>query len=138
LGYALHDQTPNILEAAASDGCAIKILLLDPSYAGASNIDTDEGSPAGTLAPRIRTALARFSKVRQRSGAQMQVRTYDAPPTVSIVRGDNRMLVTPYLRFFVGSNSPTLEIKETQAGSVFERYVRHFNAVWDTAEEWRS
>jgi hypothetical protein len=138
LGYALDDEVPNILAGAAAKGCVIRILLLDPTYAGTSAIDADEGSPAGTLSPRIRAALARFNKMRQRCREQLHIRTYNAPPSVSIVRADSRMLVTPYLRFFVGSNSPTLELKEAPAGTMFERYVRHFEAVWDTAQEWGS
>ena len=78
----------------------------------------------------------RFRQTAARCDGRMHVRTYNAPPTVSIVRADGRMLVTPYLRFFVGSNSPTFELREAADGKMFGRYTRHFENMWDLAEEW--
>jgi hypothetical protein len=57
-------------------------------------------------------------------------------PTVSVVRGEDTMLVTPYLRFFIGSNSPTFEIRTADAPKMFTRYVRHFENTWHLAEDW--
>ena len=135
-GYASDDQVPGILAEAAARGCQIRVLLLHPGYADIAAIDADEGSPAGTLAARTRAALARFWQMRRACGGQMEIRTYNAPPTVSVVRGDDHMLVTPYLRFFVGSNSPTFEIRAESAGKMFSRYSRHFESTWDLATDW--
>src|SRR6266851_10454583 len=63
------------------------------------------------------------------------MRVYDGHPTVSVVRGDDRMLVTPYLRFFIGSNSPTFEFRSDQAPKMFTRYARHFENTWNLAED---
>lgn len=137
LGYALDDEVPRILNSAAQAGCDIRILLLDPEYHGIADIDTDEGSPQGTLASRIRAALARFQQISKACSGQMRIRVYNAPPAVSIVRGDDRMLVTPYLRFFVGSNSPSLELQyTTRVGEMFDRYTRHFHRTWDLAKDY--
>jgi hypothetical protein len=136
LGYALDDAVPGILQRAAQQSCEIRVLLLDPRYSGTTDIDLDEGNPPGTLTPRIRAAHARFRQMVTLCGDRMQIRVYNAPPTVSIVRGDRRMLVTPYLRFFVGSNSPTFELEEMPDGKMFDRYTRHFENVWHIAEEW--
>ena len=38
----------------------------------------------------------------------MQLRTYDVYPSVSVIRGDDRMLVTPYLRYFCREQLPYL------------------------------
>jgi len=46
------------------------------------------------------------------------------------------MLVTPYLRFFIGSNSPTFEFRADQAPKMFTRYARHFENTWNLAEDW--
>lgn len=135
LGYALDDSVPKILEAAVGNGCEIRVLLLDPDYPGTAGIDADEGSPPGTLAARIRSSLMRFQQISKECGPAMHVRVYNAPPTVSIVRGDDRMIVTPYLRFFVGSNSPSLELQYTSRGKMFDRYVRHFQSTWDLARD---
>lgn len=136
MGYALDDQVPGILERAAEDGCDIRVLLLDPEFTGIHDIDLDEGNPPGTLPPRIRAALARFTAMAARCDTMMRIRVYKAPPTVSIVRADDRMLVTPYMRFFTGGNSPTFELQST-GGNVFDRYARHFENMWSMAKEWR-
>jgi hypothetical protein len=46
------------------------------------------------------------------------------------------MLVTPYLRYFIGSNSPTIGLSEGSAPKMFGRYARHFQHMWDLAKEW--
>jgi len=66
----------------------------------------------------------------------MDIRVYDGHPTVSVVRGDNRLLVTPYLRYFVGSNSPTFELHADRAPKMFARYARQFESTWNLAEDW--
>lgn len=135
-GYATDDEVQGILVDAAASGCQVRVLLLDPAYAGAAAIDEDEGSPPGTLAARIRASLARFILMRDAAGPQMQIRTYDMHPTVSIVRGDNRMFVTPYLRFSMGSNSPTFELTGGSASRMFDRYARHFDHMWKLSNDW--
>jgi len=55
-----------------------------------------------------------------------------------VVRGDAAMLVTPYLRFFIGSNSPTFEFRADQAPKMFTRYARHFENTWKLAKDWPS
>ena len=135
-GYASDDAVPGILTRATSRGCRVRILLLNPGSPVTAAIDRDEEHPPGTLAARITAALARFGQMRRASGTRMQVRVYDEYPSVSVVRGDGAMLVTPYLRFFIGSNSPTFEFRAGQAPKMFTRYARHFENTWKLAEDW--
>ena len=135
-GYASDDAVPGILARVASKGCRIRILLLSPESALTAVIDRDEGHPPGTLAARITAALARFGPMRRACRTKMQIRVYDEYPTVSVVRGDAAMLVTPYLRFFIGSNSPTFEFREDQAPKMFTRYARHVENTWKLAKDW--
>ena len=135
-GYATDDDVPGILADAAAKGCEIRIALLDPGYPGATGIDADEGSPPGTLSTRIKAALARFQKMQQACGTGIAVRVYDSHPTVSVIRGDGRMIVTPYLRFFIGSNSPTFELDAGHNHKIFDRYARHFEETWKLSKEW--
>jgi hypothetical protein len=137
-GYATDDDVPAIISEAAAAGCQIRVLLLDPGYPGAADIDAGEGSPPGTLATRIRAALARFTQMQEEAGPNMKLRIYGMHPTVSVVRGDDRMLVTPYLRFSAGSNSPTFELTEASARKMFGRYARHFDHMWRLAKDWTS
>jgi Domain of unknown function (DUF5919) len=134
-GYATDDAVPGILVRATGRGCRVRILLLNPESQITEAIDRDEGHPAGTLAARITAALARFGQMQRACGTRMQIRVYDEHPTVSVVRGDDAMLVTPYLRFFIGSNSPTFEFRTGQAPQMFTRYARHFENTWKLAKD---
>lgn len=134
-GYANDGGVPGILERAAGEGCDIRVLLLDPDYPLISGIDTDEGNPPGTLAARIRGSLHRFQRMTARCAGRMQVRTSATPPTISIVRGDDQMLITPYARFLTGGDSPTLLLEATPDGQIFTQYEQHFNLVWNDSKE---
>ena len=94
-GYATDDDVPGILRNVTAQGGRIRVLLLNPGSAGTASIDCDEGHPPGTLAARTRAALARFGRMQRDCGQRMQIRLFDGYPTVSVVRGDDRMLVTP-------------------------------------------
>jgi transcriptional regulator with XRE-family HTH domain len=137
-GYATDDEVPVMLKRATSRGCLVRVLLLNPGSLQSAVIDRDEGNPSGTLAVRTHAALSRFSAMRRQCGPRMRVRVYDQYPTVSVVRGDDCMLATPYLRFFIGSNSPTFEFRSDEAPRMFTRYARHFESTWKHAEDWRS
>ncbi len=111
------------------------MLLLDPEYAATRDIDADEGNPAGVLAARIGAALDLFAKMRD-DVPEMQIRVYDRHPSVSVVRGDGRMMVTPYLRFFTMSKSPTFELTSEGGAAMFARYAAHFEDAWHGAREY--
>jgi Domain of unknown function (DUF5919) len=135
-GYASDDDVPGILADATSSGCQVRVLLLDPDYGGADSIDADEGSPPGTLSARIRASLTRFGKMREACGDSFEIRTYGTHPSISVVRADERMIVTPYLGSSTGSNSPTFEFRAESAPGIFERYDRHVQHAWELAKEW--
>lgn len=135
-GYATDANVPPILHRATGRGCQVRVLLLSPDSPVPDAIDHDEGHPPGTLAARTRAALSRFTIMRRQCGPRMRIRVYDGYPTVSVVRGDDAMLVTPYMRFFIGSNSPTFEFRAREAPTMFTRYTRHFESTWTNAEDW--
>ena len=74
--------------------------------------------------------------MRDECGTSLAIRVYDAHPSVSLVRGDDTLLVTPYLRFSTGSNSPTFEVRAGPAAKIFERYERHFQRAWELSKDW--
>ena len=134
--YALDSEVPVILKKAAGYGCEIKVLLLDPAFSGIVDIDRDEGNPEGALATRVTASLARFHAMQHDCGAAMQLRVYAAPPTTSIVRADEHLIVTPYVRYLAGRSSPTRELRRTSDGGMFDRYTRHFDSDWNRARDW--
>ncbi|GAA1990525.1 DUF5919 domain-containing protein [Catenulispora subtropica] len=134
--YAMDDEVPVILKDAAVAGCEIRVLLLDPASSGIVDIDRDEGNPEGSLANRITAALARFDAMRQDCGTSMELRVYAAPPSTSIVRADDHLIVTPYVRYMAGRSSPTLELRRNSDGGMFDRYTGHFDSAWNRARDW--
>jgi hypothetical protein len=58
------------------------------------------------------------------------------PETHGIIRGDGRMMVTPYLRFFTMSKSPTFELTSEGGAAMFARYAAHFDDGWHGAREY--
>lgn len=108
---------------------------MDPELPDIAQIDQTEGNPVGTLSNRIRASLGQFRVIAESCGSGMQVRTYHAPPSVSIVRGDDRMFVTPYVRHLIGRSSPTHELRRAVDGGAFDRYADHVDNVWTTAKE---
>src|SRR5260370_9363712 len=120
-GYATDDDVSTLLAEATTRGCEVQVLLLDPAYAGAAEIDSCEGSPPGTLSARISAALARFQKMQALCGKNMTIKVYNMQPSVSVIRGDGKMIVTPYLRYFTGSNSPPLEFRTEHSPRRFYR-----------------
>jgi DNA-binding transcriptional regulator YiaG len=134
-GYADDDQVPAIIEEAAAAGCEVRVLLLDPGYPGITDIDAAEGKPAGTLAARILASMASFAETRRRCGGRMGLRAYNIHPTISVVRGDGEMLVTPYMWSMAGNNSPTLEITAASKPEMFDRFARGFTSMWELARE---
>jgi hypothetical protein len=134
-GYASDPATHGIIRDAVAARCSVRVLLLDPEYAATRDIDADEGNPAGVLAARIGAALDLFAKMRD-DVPEMQIRVYDRHPSVSVVRGDGRMMVTPYLRFFTMSKSPTFELTSEGGAAMFARYAAHFDDAWHGAREY--
>jgi hypothetical protein len=130
-GYATDAEVPAILHRATARACQVRVLLLGPGSPASSAIDQDEGHPPGTLAARTRFAI-----MRRRCGPRMRIRVYDSYPTASVVCGDDAMLVTPYMRFFIGSNCPTFEFGAREAPKMFTRYTRRFDSTWTNAEDW--
>lgn len=133
--YAHDTAVPGILTNATSIGCEVRVLLLDPNLPDITQIDQAEGNPEGTLGGRIQAALTRFLEIARACGPKMRVRTYQAIPSTSIVRGDSRMFVTPYMRHLIGRSSPTQELRRVAPGGAFDRYAEHADVVWTTAKE---
>jgi len=135
-GYAEDDEVPGILQKAAKAACEIRVLLVSPEYQGLGEIDEDEENPRGTLAARTRASLRRFARMRDLCAGRLSIRVYSSAPMVSIVRGDGRILMTPYVRFLLGNNSPTFELDRVSNDGLFDRYCRHFEKVWDRSASW--
>lgn len=134
-GFSEDLNVPPILTRVATrtDG-DVRILLLDPDFDLPQAIDREQGGPGNGLPGRIATALTRFTKMKDSAGTDgLSIGLYRNYPQVSVVRADDRMLVTHYLRYQAGNTSMTLLI-ERRPGGVFESYVEHFEGMWRAAK----
>jgi hypothetical protein len=66
----------------------------------------------------------------------MGLRAYDTHPVESVVRGDDEMLITPYMMSTAGNNSPTMGITASLAPKMFSHYAQKFTSRWDRAREY--
>lgn len=108
----------------------IRILLLDPEYPGpdlnyAAQRDSEEGSPAGTIAGEVRQFV---SEVARLLDDNFQIRLYRCLPAVNIFRVDDELFWGPYLIKRVSRNSPTFLV--ARGGVMFDTFTAQFEEVW--------
>jgi len=137
-GYARDDSTLTTFKNVP-ECCDVRLLLLDPESPHVAEIDKNEGANPGTLKQNILTALEKFSLMQrstQRTG--IKIRVYSSYPQISIVRADNRALVTTYVRPLAGDDSPTLELcfHDDRGEGLWGGYQKNFDHVWEFARDW--
>lgn len=137
LGYAmlhLPEQQPDlipVLRDKAASGCRVRIALVDPESEEARRRDAEEQLNGGLVA-RIRTAGFYFSEL---SGTErIELRHHSTPMYNSVFRFDGQMFVTPHLYGVPGSKAPLLHVQRRSARGMFERFVEHFEAIWDESK----
>lgn len=130
----LPEQQPDlvaVLKEKAGGGCRIRIALADPDSEEAHRRDAEEQLNGGLIA-RIRTASFYFSDLADCEGIEM--RFHSTPMYNSVFRFDSHMFVTPHLYGIPGSKAPLLHFQRRSSWGVFERFVQHFEAIWDEAK----
>jgi len=129
-GFA-HDPTfHRIVADGTARGCHYRFLVLDPT----STLAVGAGQ---SVQGRIQSAIYQFQLMQEQNAGkrgQVEIRVYTEVPQVSIVRSDNELLVTLYMRPLVGDSCFTLHVENVSDG-VFEQYVQHFEETWKSAHE---
>ncbi len=142
-GYAEDSGVPPILRNLARRKGEIRILLLDPDSQAAKEIDVDERGDGRGLPGRIARARDQFKAMRESGnnhekrssvnyGEYIRIHTYARHPQTSIVRSDDEMYITLYLRYQPGNSCVTLRIRRVPGG-IFELYEEHFNRMWESS-----
>lgn len=137
LGYAmlhLPEQHPDlvpVLKEKALEGCRIRVALVDPDSEEAKRRDAEEQLNGGLIA-RIRTAAFYFRDLGDCEGIEM--RLHSTPMYNSIFRFGKEMFVTPHLYGVPGSRAPLLHLQRRSNRGAFERFVHHFESIWDEAK----
>jgi hypothetical protein len=122
---------PALLKDKGASGCRVRIALGDPGSPRILERDIEE-QLGGTLPARIRATLRQFRDLWDAPG--IEIRFHTAPLYNSVFRADDEMHVTPHLYSVHGSRAPLLHLRRLGSHGIFEGFVSHFEAVWDTAK----
>jgi len=135
-GFAKDEKVPDVLRNLAQMGGEVRILLLAPESQLAGQIDKEEGGDGSGLPGRIYRSRAKFTTMQNQNEAtktHVKIATCDCYPQVSIIRSDDQMLVTPYVRFLEGDMCPTFRLQRVRDG-IFDFYVKHFERLWESCQ----
>jgi len=128
-------------ENARKKRCRFRILTLDPGSNACIERAREEEDKVGRLSITIQDSLLKFWDVMERlkqskTNEYLQVRTKkEGNLYCSIIRADDKMLISFYLSSVRGSNAPTLEIYGKQ-NILFERFTSEFEKMWKTSLPW--
>lgn len=119
------------IKRKARDGAKIRMLFGDPAAEEATRRSEEEQLDPGTVAARIRNALAFVRRLDGVDGVQLRVHTTTLYN--SIFRFDDEMIVNTHVYGFPGAHAPALHLRRLSAGDLFETYSESFETVWSAA-----
>ncbi|SFW66647.1 DUF5919 domain-containing protein [Amycolatopsis australiensis] len=120
------------LTAKAAAGTRIRLAFGDPEGDSVALRGEEEQLGDGTLAARIRNALASYRPLVGVDGAEM--RFHNTTLYNSIFRFDDEMIINTHVYGFQGAHAPSLHLRRLSAGDLFETYSESFESVWNLAK----
>lgn len=118
--------------------CKFRILTLFPGSSACIQRAKEEDDRVGRLAATVQDSLLKLSDVKKRleesnANEYLQLRAKrDGNLYCSIVRVDDKMLVTFYLSSVRGRNAPTWEIYGEQS-VLLQKFLGEFEKMWETS-----
>jgi hypothetical protein len=150
IGFTDH-KMQEALRRKLNEGCTIRLLVLSPNSQFARYRGLEDLSP-GTVSPEadgdeLDETVQEIAMADKRHQIFMRhlpeplrgnimIGHYDAPAHVLIVGIDKAMVVGFYLRGQRGEMFPHVEL-EVRQGGIYQPFMDHFNALWDTRIEIR-
>ena len=131
--YFVWIDTPDagkILAGKARSGADVRWLLGDPDSEVTRRREQIEGSPL-TIATRVAMTRAELAK----TGEHMPVRLSDRHIAMSVWVFDDDALVSTHIGDGLGQDSVTLHLRRRHEGGAFDRYVEHFERLWEAGTE---
>jgi hypothetical protein len=116
------------LAQKADNGARIRLLFGDPQSPEVAVRSEEEELGEGTLAARIRNALASYRPLRGVDG--VKIRFHRTTLYNSIFRFDDEMIVNTHVYGIQGAHAPSLHLRRLSAGDLFETYAESFETVW--------
>jgi transcriptional regulator with XRE-family HTH domain len=120
------------LTAKAATGTRIRLVFGDPEGDSVALRGKEEQLGDGTLAARIRNALASYRPLVGVDGVEM--RFHNTTLYNSIFRFDDEMIINTHVYGFQGAHAPSLHLRRLSAGDLFETYSESFESVWNLAK----
>ncbi|QWF82131.1 DUF5919 domain-containing protein [Amycolatopsis sp. CA-230715] len=115
----------------AANGAVIRLAFGDPEDNSVALRSAEEQLGEGTLAARIRNALAYYRPLVGVDGIEM--RFHNTTLYNSIFRLDNEMIINTHIYGIQGAHAPALHLRKLSAGTLFETYSESFEAAWKSA-----
>ncbi|MFI6030496.1 DUF5919 domain-containing protein [Amycolatopsis magusensis] len=119
------------LAKKAADGARIRLAFGDPEGDSVALRSEEEQLGEGTLAARIRNALAYYRPLVDVEGIEM--RFHNTTLYNSIFRLDDEMIINTHVYGFQGAHAPALHLRRLSAGDLFETYSESFETAWNSA-----
>ncbi|MEV1116882.1 DUF5919 domain-containing protein [Actinosynnema sp. NPDC049800] len=120
------------LRLKAEQGAKIRLLFGDPAGREAARRSEEEQLGKGTVAARIRNALAFVRPLADVPG--IEVRLHKTTLCNSVFRFDDEMIVNTHVYGFPGAHAPALHLRRLSAGDLFETYSESLETVWTSAK----
>lgn len=120
-----------VVKSKVQQGLSVRMLFGDPCADEAMRRSGEERLVAGTVAARIRNALALIEPLSATEG--IEIRFHGATLYNSIFRFDDEMIVNMHVFGLPGAYAPALHIHRLPAGELFETYMTSFGHVWSAA-----
>jgi transcriptional regulator with XRE-family HTH domain len=117
------------LGGKAENGAKIRLLFGDPDGDSVALRSEEEQLGEGTLAARIRNALAYYRPLQRVEGVDM--RFHNTTLYNSIFRFDDEMIINTHVYGFQGAHAPSLHLRRLSAGDLFETYSESFESAWN-------
>jgi transcriptional regulator with XRE-family HTH domain len=125
---------PELLAAKAKAGCQIRLLI---SYATRARLaaDTPLAAPYEDDPPAAMVEIARSRAIINQllEHEHVRARKFAAMRFNSIVRCDQRMLVTLHLWGTGGQQAPLIHVKQLDHPGLFEQFEQHYEQIWQHA-----
>jgi lambda repressor-like predicted transcriptional regulator len=112
----------------AADGAKVRLLFGDPAGREVAKRSEEEQLGKGTVAARIRNALAFVRPLS--TVADVQIRFHKTTLYNSVFRFDDEMVVNTHVYGFPGAHAPALHLRRLSSGDLFETYAESFETVW--------
>ncbi|MGD8506904.1 MAG: DUF5919 domain-containing protein [Candidatus Bathyarchaeota archaeon] len=125
-------------ENARKKRCIFRVLILDPVSNVCIRRAQEEGDKLGRIAITAKDSLSQFLEMKKKlenseANNYLQLKVIrEHNLYCSVIRIDEKMLVTFYLSNVRGRNSPTLEIYGDQS-PLFNKFSQEFEKMWETS-----